>query len=83
MALIKTHRLEDFKKLVSKNCTSTSHVAVTDYATYVVMTPTVTSHHRHYIHLEPGDESTIKDAVEWLKREGYDVIEGEVEVKTC
>jgi predicted glycosyltransferase len=80
VAVIRVHRFDEFRRLVARNCTLNSHIAITDNATYVVMTPVVTSQHRHYVCLE-ADEDSVKKAVEWLAREGFEVIEGEIELK--
>ena len=81
MAILRARSGEDFKQMVRANCKPKTHMAVTDNATYIVMVPVVTSQHRHYIILE-SVETEVKPIVDWLRKSGYTVVEGEVEFKT-
>ena len=82
MAILYPESVEDFKQMVSANCQPTTHMAVTDGATYIVMVPVVTSQHRHYIVLE-AEEDKVKQVLDWLRAAGYRIVRGRVEFKTA
>ena len=82
MAILYPESLEDFKQMVLANCQPTSHMAVSDSATYIVMVPIVTSQHRHYIVLE-AEEDTVKQLLDWLRSQGYRITRGRVEFKNA
>ena len=81
MARIYPQTIDDFKEAVIANCNPATHMAVTDNATYVYLVPIVTSQHRHYIILLDVDEETVQKALEWLRRQGFKIIRGRVELQ--
>lgn len=81
MARIYPQSLEDFREAVVANCNPQTHMAITDLATYVYVVPIVTSQHRHYIILQDVDEETIVKALEWLRKQGFRIIRGRVELQ--
>ena len=81
MARLYPAGLEDFKKTVLKNCNPATHMVYTDEATYIYVIPVVTSQHRHYIVLVDVDEVTIQKAIEWLRKQGFEVARGRVELQ--
>lgn len=82
MAILYPETPDDFKQMVASNCQPTTHMAVTDHATYIIMVPVVTSQHRHYIVLE-AEEDVVKQVLGWLKTHGYRIARGRVEFKTA
>jgi len=81
MARIYPYSLDDFRDAVLANCNPSTHMVVTDGATYVYVVPIVTSQHRHYIILQDVDEETVQKALEWLRRQGFKIIRGRVELQ--
>ena len=81
MARIYPSSFEDFREAVVANCNPTTHMIVTDNATYIYVVPIVTSQHRHYIILQDVDEETIQKALEWLRKQGFRIIRGRVELQ--
>lgn len=83
MALIRVEKFEDFAKLAEQNATASTHVLVTDGASYAWLVPIVTSQHRHYILLEAVSEEDVKRAIEWARGKNIKIVHGSVELRTC
>ena len=52
---------------------------MTDELSSIVLVPRVTSRHRHYLQFTPLSEEEVRKAIEHVKREGFEVIQGHVQ----
>ena len=82
MAKLVVYSTEEFKKALSKLAKPQTHVIVSDGATSIVAVPRTTSRHRHYIQYSSTHEAEIEKLVEFVKKEGFEVILGYVQEVT-